>query len=186
MDEDQATPSSNLGRFIAFTEECLTSVGNGEVGAVICIIRATCIEEDLLGGHVVAEEHVGEGLSLLWHAVSTPNVLAFSKSVWIVLGVYRIGACEFVVNHALHEASQRIFVGSRAPRSATCTEVCACLCNVIVARHSIQSRAGCDKGPMVGAVADSLSQSSTWSVEARQKWRASGGRAQGRKEAASQ
>jgi hypothetical protein len=94
-------------------------VGNGEVGAVIRIIRATCIEEDLLGGHVVAEEHGGEGLRLLGHAVSTPNVLAFSKSVWIVLGVYRIWACE-------------------------------------------------------------------WSVEARQKLRASGGRAQGRKEAASQ
>jgi hypothetical protein len=70
-----------VGRFIAFTEECLSSVGNGEVGAVIRIIRATCIEEDLLGGHVVAEEHGGEGLSLLGHAVSTPNVLACTKSV---------------------------------------------------------------------------------------------------------
>jgi hypothetical protein len=91
------------------------------VVAVIRIIRATCIEEDLLGGHVVAVEHGGEGLSLLGHAVSTSNVLAFSKSIWIVLGVYRIWACEFVVNHAIHEASQRIFVGSRAPRSATGT-----------------------------------------------------------------
>jgi hypothetical protein len=79
------------------------------------------VEEDLLGGHVVAVEHGGEGLSLLGHAVSTPNVLAFSKSVWIVLGVYRIWACEFFVNHALHEASQRICVGSRATRAATGT-----------------------------------------------------------------
>jgi hypothetical protein len=79
-----------VGRFIAFTEEFLSSVGNGDVDAVIRIIRATCIEEDLHGGHVVAVEHGGEGLSLLGHAVSTPNVLAFSKSVLIVLGVYRI------------------------------------------------------------------------------------------------
>jgi hypothetical protein len=75
-----------VGRFITFTEEVLSSVVNGDVGAVIRIIRATCIEEDLLGGHVVAVEHGGEGLSLLGHTVSTPNVLAFSKSVLIVLG----------------------------------------------------------------------------------------------------
>jgi hypothetical protein len=37
-------------------------VGNGDVSAVIRIIRATCIEEDLLGGHVVAVDHGGEGL----------------------------------------------------------------------------------------------------------------------------
>jgi hypothetical protein len=110
-----------VSRFIAFTEEFLSSVGNGDVGAVIRIIRATCIEEDLLGGHVVAVEHVGEGLSLLGHAVSTPNVLAFSKIVLIVLGVYRSWACEFFVNHALHEASQRVCVGSRATRAATGT-----------------------------------------------------------------
>jgi hypothetical protein len=60
------------------------------VGAVIRIIRATCIEEGLHGGHGGAVEHGGEGLSLLGHAVSTPNVLAFSKSILIVAGVYRI------------------------------------------------------------------------------------------------
>jgi hypothetical protein len=108
-------------RFIAFTEEFLSSVGNGDVGAVIRIIRATGIEEDLLGGHVVAVEHGGEGLSLLGHAVSTPNVLAFSKSVLIMLGVYRIWACEFFVNHAIHEASQRVCGGRRATRAATGT-----------------------------------------------------------------
>ena len=88
-------------------------MGNVNVSVFIRIICATCIEEDLLGGHVVALEHGGEGLSLLGHAVSTPNVLAFSKSVLIVL--------ECFVNHALHEASQRICVGSRATRAATST-----------------------------------------------------------------
>ena len=71
--------------------------------------------------------------------------------------------------------------GHRSSKRALCgaggTEVGTGLFNVIVSRHGIQSRVGCDKGPMVGAVADFLSQSSTWSVEARQKWRASGGRA---------
>ena len=60
-------------------------MGNGDVSAFIRIIRATCIEEDLLGGHVVAVEHGGEGLSLLRHAMSAPDLLAFSKSVLIVL-----------------------------------------------------------------------------------------------------
>ena len=113
-------------------------MGNGDLSMFILIICATCIEEDLeypgggymarelffvsartnkrhhhLGGHVVAVEHSGEGLSLLGHAVSTPNVLAFSKRVLIVL--------EFFVDHALHEASQRFCVGSRATRAATGT-----------------------------------------------------------------
>ena len=58
-------------------------MGNGDVSAVIRIIRATCIEEDLLGGHVVAVDHGGKALGLLRHAVSAPNVLAVSKSLLI-------------------------------------------------------------------------------------------------------
>ena len=64
-------------------------MGNGDV-SVFIIIRATCIEEDLLGGHVVAVEQGGETTSLLRHAMSTPNVLACSKSFVIVLVVFRM------------------------------------------------------------------------------------------------
>ena len=60
-------------------------MGNGDVRAVIRIIRATCIEEDLLGGHVVAVEHGGEGLGLLRHAVRAPDVLAVAVSKSLVI-----------------------------------------------------------------------------------------------------
>ena len=93
-------------------------MGNGDVSAFIRIIRATCIEKDLLGGHVVAVEHGGEGLSLLGHAVRAPNVLAFSKSVLIALELFVL---ELIVSHALHEAALGMFGGRRATGAATGT-----------------------------------------------------------------